>query len=115
MERKQSEPDKEKVEMSKISHRQYSHTESEKNDDMIICNQSLLKKRKRNYEDKKKDLFRKVFREQLMEQFNKSCSDEHLCYESNGDLQPPEFVNDLLRSTSSLDSKGISRLRRKEI
>ena len=30
-------------------------------------------------------------------------------------MQPPEFVHELLRSTSSLDSRGISRLRRKEI
>jgi hypothetical protein len=75
----------------------------------------LLKERKRNYENKKRELYRKVFREQLLEKFNKSCSEEKLCFESNGELQPPEFVNEILKSTSSLDSRGISRLRRKEI
>lgn len=36
-------------------------------------------------------------------------------YDSHGEFKPPDFVNDLLKSTSSLDSHGISRLRRKEI
>ena len=86
---------------------------SEKEEDVFICDQTMVIERKKNYERKKKELFRKVFRDQLMEKFNNSYED--IQYESNGDLQPPEFVNELLKSTSSLDSKGISRLRRKEI
>jgi hypothetical protein len=71
--------------------------------------------RKSNYDLKKKELFRKAFREQLYNSMARSESDMEIQIESNGELKPPDFVNDLLRSNSSLDSRGISRLRRKEI
>ena len=103
--------------VSRITHEQIPSlgSDSDKQDEIFLCDQTIINERKKNYEQKKKDLFRKVFRDQLLEKFNRSQSEEEICYESNGDLQPPDFVNELLKSTSSLDSKGISRLRRKEI
>ena len=83
-------------------------------EEIFICDQTMVNERKKNYEQKKKELFRKVFRDQLIEKLNNS-DEQEIQYYSNGELQPPEFVNELLKSTSSLDSKGISRLRRKEI
>jgi hypothetical protein len=45
-------------------------------EEIFICDQTMVNERKKNYEQKKKELFRKVFRDQLIEKLNNSDEQE---------------------------------------
>jgi len=45
-------------------------------EEIFICDQTMVNERKKNYERKKKELFRKVFRDQLIEKLNNSYEQE---------------------------------------